>query len=135
MKTIKFRVWDMVAKRMYFDAQNAYDMSTCNIQDEIKYGDTYLMDGYVDFDSFGDVIKSENCVLMQFIGAYDENNKEIYEGDIVSIGGSNFLVIYNDNLACFSLRDVFGCGVNWNLCKIVGNYYENSLLYTDEEYD
>ena len=72
--------------------------------------------------------------LMQYTGLKDKNNKEIYEGDIVTLHNSRYKVIFKTEGARFVLRnDEFELEItfinnNNERMEIVGNIYENSEL-------
>ena len=62
MRKFKFRVWDNVAKKMYYSEMEQYD-------DEIGFRFKHFM--------------TDTPIYMQYTGIKDINGKEIYEGDIV----------------------------------------------------
>ena len=126
MREIKFRAWhkgkkiignvlgiDILHKEIFFSNENV---------------DCYE---HVDF---------KNIELMQYTGLKDKNNKEIYEGDILSDGNvknlykvifknGRFITEYNGDFEeySFDLIDVVA-----QSCEVVGNIYENPELTEDE---
>ena len=72
--------------------------------------------------------------LMQYTGLKDKNNKEIYEGDIVTLHNSKYKVIFNSKEAGFVLRDdEFEMNIpftnnNNKRMEVIGNIYENPEL-------
>lgn len=72
--------------------------------------------------------------LMEYTGLKDKNNKEIYEGDIVTLHNSKYKVIFNSKEAGFVLRDdEFEMNIpftnnNNKRMEIIGNIYENPEL-------
>lgn len=122
MREIKFRVWlkdhkilglalgiDILHKEIFFSNDNSNNVT--------KYY------GFVDF---------KEIELMQYTGIKDRNEKEIYEGDILSNDEECYKVVfengsYRAEIEEYSLDliDVAHC------CEIVGNIYENPELLAD----
>ena len=115
MREIKFRAWDKINKEMF-------NVESINFQERRVYKDV------VSYRNFNDI------ELMQYTGLKDKNNKEIYEGDIVTLHNSKYKVIFNTKEARFVLRDdefeseIPFTNNNNERMEIIGNIYENSEL-------
>ena len=108
MREIKFRIWDIKSKRW------------------AKMFNIDLLD----------IPKFDIAEINQYTGLKDKNNKEIYEGDILSDGNDEkpYKVIFKNGSFraefegdfeeySFDLSDVVLQG-----CEVVGNIYENPEL-------
>jgi hypothetical protein len=102
MRTIKFRVWN---------------------------GETMISPDYIDRD--GNAHWKENSIpqtsdkIMQFCGLKDKNGKEIYEGDIVQLGGLGSMVV----VEWFSDDENVGFNLSTDFeYEVIGNIYENKEL-------
>lgn len=114
-REIKFRAWDIPAKRYISDVF------------------TIDMIGVYVVDSRKQIYKvGERVSLQQFTGKLDDNRKEIYEGDIVvDIIGKHYSVEWNDDTCKYQLSD--GSDLNDNdrygtYLVVIGNIYENPNL-------
>ena len=117
MREIKFRAWDKINKDMF-------NVESINFQERRVYKDV------VSYRNFNDI------ELMQYTGLKDKNNKEIYEGDILSDGNDEkpYKVIFENGSFraefegdfeeySFDLINIVAQG-----CEVVGNIYENPEL-------
>lgn len=120
MREIKFRAWHKEEKIMG---------EVLGI--DILHKEIFFSNGDVDCYGFSDFKYIE---LMQYTGLKDKNNKEIYEGDIITLHNSKYKVIFNIEGARFVLRnDEFELEItfinhNNERMEIVGNIYENPEL-------
>ena len=124
MREIKFRAWhkekkimgevlgiDILHKEIFFSNEDV---------------DCY---GHIDF---------KDIELMQYTGLKDKNNKEIYEGDIVTLHNNKYKVIFNTEEARFVLRDdEFEMNIpftnnNNERMEVLGNVYENPELLGEQ---
>ena len=112
MREIKFRIWDINARKW---------LKSFNID---------LLD----------IPKFNLAEVNQYTGLKDKNNKEIYEGDILSDGNNDkpYKVIFENGSFraefegdfeeySFDLIDVVAQG-----CEIVGNIYQNPELLGEQ---
>ncbi|WP_339002902.1 YopX family protein [Fusobacterium polymorphum] len=119
MREIKFRAWDKINKEMF-------NVESINFQERRVYKDV------VSYRKFNDID------IMEYTGLKDKNNKEIYEGDIITLHNRKYKVIFNAEEARFVLRDdefeleISFTNNNNKRMEIVGNIYENSELLGDK---
>lgn len=133
MREIKFRAWNEVQEKML----NWYDFLDTNIKN------TFVAP------------ESTGLILMQYTGLKDDNEKEIYEGDILHIDAytytepafsGDYLVQYNELLGMWRLINlennkkdkedfmVFEDLKGWYRLDIavIGNIYDNPELLKED---
>ena len=119
-REIKFRAWYKEKKRIG---------KVLGI--DILHKEIYFSNEDVDCYEHTDF---KDIELMQYTGLKDKNNKEIYEGDIVTLHNSKYKVIFNSKEAGFVLRDdEFEMNIpftnnNNKRMEVIGNIYENPEL-------
>ena len=112
MRELKFRAWDHIE-------MNVPSLGEFNdMNDEI---DNLIFDG---------------VLLMQYTGLKDKNGVEIYEGDIASVFGSPFEIVFYEG--CFgywiweneAYRNFITSAISNNKddVEVIGNIYENKDL-------
>lgn len=144
-KPIKFRAWDIRSSKMVY---NALELS--ETQQLVTVNSDHFNSPFSFFDG---------CRWMQFIGLFDKNDKEIYDGDIIKVWNwgstsSNELlstarVLWDtdengwswineedsystvDNDIEIPCRQEIYITERWRNVEVVGNIYENILEYTD----
>jgi uncharacterized phage protein (TIGR01671 family) len=107
-RIIKFRVWLIKDKKMVYPSKpleltGRNGAVYCWLEQDLSR--------YKNIDYSGD----NRCVIQQFTGLFDKNNKEIYEGDIVQIKLKDFNNLlpdwdYNDQYAP-EIRNI--CEIKW----------------------
>lgn len=120
MREIKFRAWHK-GKKIISEVLGI----------DILHKEIFFSNGDVDYCEISDFKYIE---LMQYTGLKDMREKEIYEGDIVTLHNGKYKVIFNSKEARFVLRDdEFETNIpftnnNNKRMEIVGNIYENPEL-------
>lgn len=121
MRSLKFRAWDKVLKKMLFDADPfALHVSGSN---EPLLARTHM---------------NEDCIFEQYTGLTDRYGKEIYEGDVLLDyydGDDAFIVEWDKDTASFILTDTeqilnvsFDNYYPDKYLEIIGNIHENPEL-------
>jgi len=96
-----------------------------------KHRMIYLKNG-----SLKDLQETENWNVMQFTGLKDINEKEIYEGDIVTHlhSADTCVVVFQKETAMFLAEEIgdeeLGFGIE-DVIEVIGNIYENADLLSD----
>lgn len=135
MKDIKFRVWLNGLKNMCEVKSIHFDIGIVYAKHEEHHN------GYDKSRSeVYDIVGCHTVPVMQYTGLKDKNGKEIYEGDIVLIDDSFFIVKYFNAGFCLfkSNKDEAWRLEDWEdlrayawCCEIYGNVYENKDLLND----
>lgn len=121
MRTIKFRAWDILRKRMIDDTRLW----------GFEYGE--LFPKTPDQRAFD---------LMQFTGLLDKNGKEIYEGDIIEHIDERYIVPEFTPLSRLyeaeNIKPHYGGSDDWMAAsdidwEVIGNIYENPELLNIEQ--
>lgn len=118
----------------------AYDGGSLNRMyqpGEVMVGDSNIW--IIDEDSVaGEWIVNNDIHLMQSTGLLDKNNKEIFEGDVVSIDTDEFdlLVVKYETGIYWLMKDdqcVEHLSDYYKYVSVIGNIYENKDILEVEE--
>ena len=137
MRTIKFRAWDTERKKFLSHSSDVH----IEINNPRIYKYNPLTKGYYD---------SATIIIQQFTSLLDKNGKEIYEGDVFEVLGSdlsgkityktNGVVVFEKGMYLVEFTDDLGYIRNFYLTtfltkpkEVIGNIYENPHLLTPTE--
>lgn len=117
-REIKFRVWNNKTKQWIHGPGHEVNL----------FGEMILLGGFM----HGVRVEELNdCVVLQYTGLKDKNNKEIYEGDVlksINRTAHKYIKVEFKN-GCFLFENrTFDEFVKYNDIKIVGNIYETPEL-------
>ena len=110
---IKFRAWDIENQQMIHNAERTYD---------------YKCQGLGCMESnFGDVLDSDNYIVMQYIGIKDDLGVEIYFDDILEVDYSDPIgEFHTTTITIKTIEDVVNPYlIHANRIKVIGNIHEN----------
>lgn len=134
-REIKFRAWDKINKRMVFP----YSIDLVREHEGIQQGQYYFDHSAINFD---------DAILMQFTGLLDNNNVEIYEGDIVKYNDELFIINFGywEPGHGDHIQSAYGYYLDPidkekryyeycpdKTCEIIGNIYEHSHVLPEHE--
>ncbi len=126
MRTIKFRIWDTQEKKFYEPTHEAYngklDMLFVDLNGNLV---RQTMTGLVHESMFPD-----RYIKQQLTGLKDKNEREIWEGDILSWSGWIGEVFWDNDFAAWRAKNIGSLGGIPNL-EIIGNIWENHDLLSE----
>jgi len=138
MREIKFRAWDKAYKKMVYDylipsskAFGQYRMAVSFTGQVFTFTDAEMVD-YDEDQMKNSAAYVERFELMQFTGLHDKNGREIYEGDVLLIGGIHVWVEYRQGLAAYlitdgSFDDYLYTVKRYKEIEVIGNVHYNPL--------
>ena len=143
MKRFAFRAWDLIEKKM--DEVSGLD----NTGSWERGWDVHFEHGGPDGPF------NPNVVIMQWTGLFDQNNKMIYEGDIVKAVDEHPALLFNKDAVNYTagkvmwIRSGFSVGQRtlgsvpigeFTMCdccpcalEVIGNIYENEELIKEKK--
>ena len=113
MREIAFRVWDKVAKKMFYVS----DTLVIHLDGRIEISDN-------------DTYKQADFVLMQYTGVKDNTGTKIFEGDIINFHSGEFWQGYYEfsgtKIIDMTKYDVLEMLCEMESIEVVGNIYNNA---------
>lgn len=151
-REIKFRFWNTLNKTMSPSSYNLYDNSYLYEIDllaatKFNLGNFFTLDGE-EYEVGCDDIKHRIEIPLQYTGVKDIKRKEVYEGDVVTIGNNKngvikfhkcTFIIEPINFQFIAMGYFGNLDESLNDVKVIGNIYENPELleeqYNDDRYN
>jgi len=122
MREIKFRVWSIKGKTMWYinkQTKLSLEGDSWQVRDDV-IGNRFRCSWHED----------EKGILMQYTGLKDKNGKEIYEGDIIQRGTTVSDIVFEN--CGFKLRKGNSVCDVIKPFEVIGNIYENPELLADK---
>lgn len=110
MREIKFRAWNTITERYYYNVQDTHDSSIS--------------------DSFQNILDNEDLIVEQYTGMTDADGFEIFEGDILKDFDDNGIVGFVEYDEAYG---EYSCGDDslyeaTRCCVVIGNVHESPEL-------
>lgn len=129
MRDLRFRAWDDVKKKMYTPEQ--LEQQEANDLEKTIYG--YLSYGSLIIYDFSNPAEPTELFPLQSTGWYDNNQTEIFEGDVVKDDNGVYQIMWSEEIAGFMLVGndgsiAMGGPYMSDTFELLGNIYENPEL-------
>lgn len=124
-RPLKFRAWNTQARVMYFDVQDCYDYMS-------GHGRSASSD-FVPATYFGELLRDDEWIVMQWTGLVDKHGQDIYEGDILEDneypeeGVDQAVVIWDSEREGWNTQG-WGSRIEDGAYEVIGNILENPEL-------
>jgi uncharacterized phage protein (TIGR01671 family) len=127
MRTLKFRVWDKIMRRWWYEDSQYLQMDGKKIHP-------------APWSTLSADLPDEHIVIQQYTGLKDTNCKDIYEGDIIQLEGSpiSYSIEWDKYQWAINAHGALGYDPDWNIQSfnhcvyeraiVVGNIFKNNDL-------